>query len=67
MEERLKNALDSAFFNQDLRRSVANPWNRNPRMGFLFWRRRRTGGSARVPQRKTLRHGGKNADRYQII
>ena len=24
LEERLKNALDSAFFNQDLRRSVAN-------------------------------------------
>ena len=37
----MKNALDSAFFNLDLCRSVTNPV-------------RRMGDSARVPQRKTL-------------
>ena len=59
-EVRLKNKPDGLFFNQDLRRSVANPENTNPVTGFVFLCRRRTGGSARAPQRKTLRHGGKN-------
>ena len=46
----MKNALDSAFFSQNLRRSGANPENTNSITGFVFLRRRRTGGSARVPQ-----------------
>ena len=38
MEGWLKNALDSAFFNLDLCRSVTNPKTTNPIMGFVVLR-----------------------------